>query len=60
MPHPRQSLAAIFAAPAVLAILSAVGLASALFGDGVWDKISWIALGAPLAATAYFVLRRSG
>lgn len=60
MSHPRQSLAAIFAAPAVLAILSAVGLASALFGDGVWDKISWIALGAPLAATAYFVLRRSG
>jgi hypothetical protein len=34
-----------------------VGLLSALFGDGAWDALSWLALACPIAATAYFVLR---
>jgi hypothetical protein len=55
---PRRSLATIFAGPLLLAILSAGGLASALFGNGLWDAVSWFALGAPIAATVFFLLRR--
>lgn len=32
----------------VIAVITMYGLLSALFGDGVWDEISWVALGAPL------------
>ena len=41
--------------PAVLAIASAIGLLSALFGDGFWDWLSWVALGAPVAVIARVV-----
>jgi hypothetical protein len=57
--NPRRSLAAIFAGPIILAMLSAAGLASALFGDHLWDTASWLALGAPIAATVYFVVKRA-
>ncbi|HEY9066298.1 MAG TPA: hypothetical protein VIO33_15035 [Burkholderiaceae bacterium] len=33
--------------PAVLALLSSIGLLSALIGDGVWDWVSWVGLGVP-------------
>ena len=39
----------IFGAPVLLGIVSLVGLLSALFADGLWDVLSWFALGAPLA-----------
>jgi hypothetical protein len=52
-----RTLAQIFYLPAILAIITCVGLLSALFGDGVWDALSWVALACPIAATAYFVLR---
>lgn len=35
----RQSLAAVFAAPAVIAVLSLIGLVGALLGDGAWDAL---------------------
>jgi len=35
--------------PAVLAVASAIGLLSALLGDGVFDAVSWVALALPLA-----------
>jgi len=38
----------------VLAIASCVGLISALVGDGIWDVLSWIALGLPLVVIAIF------
>lgn len=47
----------IFLVPAVLAVLSAAGLASALFGDGTWDVVSWLALATPIAIAAYFAGR---
>jgi hypothetical protein len=34
-----------FGVPAVIASASVVGLVSALIGDGVFDAVSWIALG---------------
>ena len=47
----------IFLVPAVLAVLSAAGLVSALFGDGTWDVVSWLALATPIAIAAYFAGR---
>jgi hypothetical protein len=53
----RQTFGQIFAAPAVIAALSAIGLISALVGDGIWDAVSWLTLGVPVALCAYFTLR---
>ncbi len=44
-----QSLGAIFAAPLVIAVFSLVGLVAALLDDGVYDLLSWLALGVPVA-----------
>ncbi len=41
MPELRR----IFRIPLALALLNGVGLVSALFGDQLWDQLSWIALG---------------
>ncbi|MCC8938755.1 hypothetical protein CI1B_24310 [Bradyrhizobium ivorense] len=54
----HRSLAQIFAAPLVIAILSTVGLISALVGDGWWDAISWAALGLPVLLYLLFIWRR--
>ena len=58
----RQSLGAIFLVPAILAVLSGVGLISALLGDGMWDALSWLALSVPIAVVAWCALlrRRNG
>lgn len=45
-----RSVWRIFAIPTVIAVLSLVGLLSALTGDGLRDVVSWIALAAPVAA----------
>lgn len=44
-----RSLWAVFRWPAVLAVISIVGLLAALLGDGAWDAMSWIALAIPVA-----------
>jgi hypothetical protein len=54
----RQSAGAIFRVPAVIAAVTCAGLLSALLGDGVWDVASWLTLSVPLAAVAWFALRR--
>lgn len=48
--------------PLVLGALTLVGLLAALLGDGAWDAVSWLALGAPVAAALGFALqgRRPG
>jgi hypothetical protein len=38
--------------PLLLGIVSAVGLASALVGDGAWDALSWACLGLPIVVAA--------
>jgi hypothetical protein len=48
----------VFGAPIAIALVSAVGLVSALLGDDVWDALSWAALGAPLAVGAFYAWRR--
>lgn len=47
MSHKSQSTRRIFAWPALIAVLGAVGLFAALLGDGWWDALSWLGLGVP-------------
>jgi hypothetical protein len=57
-PHPRHfadgttaatrsmiSMRHTWAAPIGIALISSVGMLSALLGDGLWDALSWLALG---------------
>jgi len=55
----RRSLRAVFAAPTAVALLSLVGLVSALTGDGLRDLVSWLALTVPVAAAVRAWRRRS-
>lgn len=48
----------IWGAPIVLAILTTIGLISALLGDGVWDLVSAVALGIPALLCFWYGLRR--
>ena len=41
------------ALPVLIALLSMIGLVSALTGDGVRDLLSWIALAVPVAAVGW-------
>ena len=49
----------IWAMPILLAILTAIGLVAALLGDGIWDLVSTLTLGAPVAVGAWYGLRRT-
>ncbi|WP_439470538.1 hypothetical protein [Brevundimonas sp.] len=51
-------LKVIFAVPAVVAILSLIGLVGALLGDGIWDWIGWLGLGACIAVTVWALIAR--
>ncbi|MGH8462983.1 MAG: hypothetical protein ACRESP_06875 [Pseudomonas sp.] len=44
----RRGLWMIFRWPLLLALLSFLGLFSALVGDEVYDLLSWLSLGVPL------------
>lgn len=43
----------IYGYPFMLALITACGLFSALFGDGLWDGLSWIALAVPLVVALW-------
>ena len=47
----------LWGAPIALAILTIIGLISALVGDGVWDYLSAVALGMPVLTGAWYGLR---
>ncbi|MDQ8728695.1 hypothetical protein [Bradyrhizobium sp. LHD-71] len=53
----RKSLSRIFAVPAVLGVLTTIGLVSALVGDGIFDGLSWLTLAAPVAIPVYCIAR---
>lgn len=44
----------IFRMPLLVAVISAAGLAFALFGDGIWDALSWLALSLPIGLVLYY------
>ena len=46
-------LAEIFRAPMIVALVTMLGLLSALLGDGLWDAASWIMLLLPILMVAY-------
>ncbi len=49
----RQSAAAIFAVPLLIALLTTIGLVAALTGDGWRDGLAWAGLAAPVMAVAW-------
>lgn len=48
----------MWGAPILLAVLTVIGLISALLGDGLWDHVSAVALGVPVALCLWFGLRQ--
>ncbi len=54
-----RSRSQIWAMPLLLAVLTVIGLVAALLGDGVWDLVSAVTLGAPVAAALWYGLRRT-
>jgi hypothetical protein len=48
----------IFLIPAIIAVIIAFGLVSALLGDGVSDALSWLALLLPMVVITYYGLRK--
>jgi hypothetical protein len=53
----------VFRAPLLAGVIGAAGLAFALFGDGIWDALSWVALSVPVVLALVFglgALRRRG
>jgi hypothetical protein len=56
----RANLRRIFAVPLAIALLSLLGLISALTGDGWRDVLSWLGLAAPVLAVCWAAwMRRS-
>jgi hypothetical protein len=53
----RRTVGQIFGIPLLIALLSAIGLVSALIGDGIWDGISWITLLIPILLCGFFLLK---
>jgi hypothetical protein len=48
---------ALWGWPIVIAVLSGAGLVGGLVGDGAWDWMTWVGLGVPCIASAWFGLR---
>jgi hypothetical protein len=53
----HQTHTQIWSGPIIIGVVSAIGLISALLGDGIWDAVSWVSLSAPMAITAWHVIR---
>ena len=45
----------VWLAPVILGLLSGIGLISALTGDDIWDFVSWLTLGIPVAITIWYL-----
>ena len=46
----------IWTMPVIIGALSVLGLLAALVADGVWDVVSWLALGIPMGVGLWFSL----
>jgi len=56
----RRSLWRMFRWPLALALVTAVGLVSALVGDGAYDAVSWVGLGLPCITILVALWRTRG
>lgn len=48
----------VYGAATILAVITLAGLVFALFGDGIWDEVSWCALAIPLAVLIWKITGR--
>lgn len=48
----------VWSIPIAIGIVTAVGLIAALLGDGLWDTLSAVALGIPVAIGAWYGLTK--
>ena len=57
----HRTIGQIFAVPALIGVMSIVGLVAALVGDGIWDGLSWLMLVTPVIiyAACIYLPRRS-
>ena len=53
----KGSFTQLWCMPILLGISTAIGLVSALLGDGIWDIVSAFALGVPVLAGLWYGLR---
>ena len=53
-----EGMSGVWRIPAALAVLSVIGLAAAILGDGLWDWLCWATLSVPLAASAVKLWRQ--
>lgn len=53
MSRPLLRKSSTYTIPTIVAVVSGVGLIFALLGDGIWDVISWLAVGLPLGIAAW-------
>jgi hypothetical protein len=57
-PRSSGNWRAVYGGPLVLGVLTVAGLLSALLSEGPGRYFSWLALGAPVAISAWFFARR--
>jgi len=48
-----NAMGPVWAWPVVIALASAIGLVTALLGDGPWDWVSWLCLGSVTGACVW-------
>jgi hypothetical protein len=56
--RPSGNWLTVYGGPLLLGVLSIAGLLTALLSEGAGRYFSWIAVGAPVALTAWFFARR--
>lgn len=54
----RRPARAVLAMPMLIAVLSLIGLVSALTGDGMRDVLSWLTLGVPVVTVGWAMRSR--
>lgn len=47
----------VWGLPIIIGILSAIGLVSALTGDGLYDLLSWLTLGIPVVLAVWYLIK---
>ena len=47
----------VWGLPIIIGILSAIGLVSALTGDGFYDLLSWLTLGIPVVLAVWYLVK---
>jgi hypothetical protein len=60
IPPTRGPRFPVFGQPILWAVASIIGLLAALLGDGAWDALSWVMLGAPVAVILRHAARPAG